>query len=133
MQKTEKDRLIEFIEFTGMTDEKFASKVGITRQIVSLWKRERAYPSSDKIIKIIKTFPDLDANWLIRGEKIGEESKKHTSFYLAEMAESYEKESMIPMQIFNEVKKNYEDQIAFLRGQIRFLQVQISPDYKEGV
>lgn len=62
------NRLFEYIETKGLTQEEFGGKLMLSRAAVSAWRNGHSAPSGDRIIDILLTYEDLDANWLIRGK-----------------------------------------------------------------
>ena len=61
-------RIKDFIEFVGMTDAAFAKKIGVKQP--TLWSQLRSVsgPSGVTLSRIAREFPELDCNWLLRGE-----------------------------------------------------------------
>ena len=50
----------------GMTQEELADRLGVSRQAVSKWESDTAFPETDKIIELCKLF-DLSADELLLG------------------------------------------------------------------
>lgn len=65
MEKTVKQRLMEFAEFRNLSISKFESLCGLGNGYVSKLKSE---PGSRKLEDILKTFPELSRAWLLFGE-----------------------------------------------------------------
>lgn len=65
MEKTVKQRLIEFAEFRNLSISKFESLCGLGNGYVGKLKSE---PGSRKLEDILKTFPELNRAWLLFGE-----------------------------------------------------------------
>ncbi len=61
-------RIKDFIAFNGMTDAAFAKKIDIKQP--TLWSQMRSVngPSSVTLENIARAFPNLNCNWLLRGE-----------------------------------------------------------------
>ena len=51
-----------------MTQEEFADYMGVTRQSVSRWEMNKAYPDIEKIIRICELY-DVSVDYLLRGEE----------------------------------------------------------------
>lgn len=62
------NRLFDYIESKGLTQAEFGEKLMLSRAAVSAWRNGHSAPSGDRIIDILLTYEDLDANWLIRGK-----------------------------------------------------------------
>ena len=61
------NRIKKVIESSGLTDARFAKKIGL--QQVSLWRQlngERKV-SLETVMAIASAYPEVDCNWLIRG------------------------------------------------------------------
>ncbi len=65
MYKTVKERLAAFIEFKGLSKNKFEQMCGLSRRYASNISRSI---QPDKIEKISLAFPDLNTGWLLTGE-----------------------------------------------------------------
>lgn len=52
----------------GMTQEELADRLGVSRQAVSKWESDTAFPETDKLIELCKLF-SLSADELLLGEK----------------------------------------------------------------
>lgn len=65
MCKTVKERLAAFIEFKGLSKNKFEQMCGLSRRYASNISRSI---QPDKIEKISLAFPDLNTGWLLTGE-----------------------------------------------------------------
>ena len=68
MNLTLVDRIYQIIDSNNLTQLKFAEIIGIQRSNISEWKTGKSSPFPKVLIKIVKEFPQIDANWLIRGE-----------------------------------------------------------------
>lgn len=62
-----KDRIIQFLSENNLTSTKFADEIGVQRSSISHILSGRNKPSFDFIEKMLKAYPDLDAQWLITG------------------------------------------------------------------
>lgn len=63
-----KDRIKKFMNVKSLTAAELADKIGVQRSNVSHVLNGRNNPSSVFIEKLLQTFPELDARWLILGE-----------------------------------------------------------------
>jgi len=61
-------RIFEYIGENGLTVQKFADIIGVTRGTVQNWKSGHSEPEHKRIIDIIQRIEDIDANYLIRGK-----------------------------------------------------------------
>lgn len=65
MERTVKQRIIEFIKYKGIGQTKFEKAVGLSNGYLN---QLRHAPSYEKIQMIIGAFPDLNEVWLLTGE-----------------------------------------------------------------
>lgn len=70
-------RLKTFIHYTSLTDRAFAQQCGIAQNTMSYYLSGQRKPSFEAVEKILQSFPELSAEWLIRGE--GEMLKQEIS------------------------------------------------------
>jgi len=63
-------RIFEIIERLNLNQTKLSQVLGITKSNLSEWKTGRGEPSPKVILKFLYYFPEVDANWLIRGKGI---------------------------------------------------------------
>jgi hypothetical protein len=77
-----KERLIEFLSYLGMGQNKFEEKVGLSIGYINKLKGDMKL---NTVNKVISTYPELNKEWLIAGEgnmlKIDTLSKKLIPFY----------------------------------------------------
>ena len=62
------ERLLEYRNCKGLSQEKLAEKVGVTRQTVSKWETNQSVPDFDKILPLCEAL-GLTTEELITGEK----------------------------------------------------------------
>lgn len=62
-----RDNLQHLRATRGMTQEQLAMMVGVSRQSVTKWESERAYPEMDKLLKICQVF-DCTIDDLVQGD-----------------------------------------------------------------
>lgn len=80
MLNTVKDRLIAFIQYKGITKNKFETLCGLSKRYVSNISRSI---SPDITERISLTFPDLNMGWILTGEgtMLKSEQKKPEELY----------------------------------------------------
>jgi len=62
------DRIKKIISDNQLTNSSFADKIGVPRSSISHILSGRNNPSLDLIIKILQSFPEINADFLLRGE-----------------------------------------------------------------
>lgn len=62
------DRLIEFIEYAGLSARQFDLSIGAANGYTLRMKKNHASIGSDVIENILKKYPQLNVVWLITGE-----------------------------------------------------------------
>ena len=67
MENSVTQRIFEVIETKRISSATVSQVLGITRANLTDWKMGRSEPSPKIIIKFLYHFPEVDANWLIRG------------------------------------------------------------------
>jgi transcriptional regulator with XRE-family HTH domain len=65
------DRIIKVLDERGLDGKKIAEMTDLSPQSISSWKQHKSSPSGDSLVKIIKYLNDIDARWLLTGEKQG--------------------------------------------------------------
>lgn len=63
-----RERILQVMENEGLTPSKFAETIGIQRSAMSHIISGRNNPSLDVFMKILETFPYVDADWLLFGK-----------------------------------------------------------------
>ena len=99
-----KDRIKTFMDYVELTAAQLADKIGVQRSSFSHILNGRNKPSADFIIKLLKTFPDLDANWLFGNSDImllSLKKRRQPQFYDQE-----EKQK----ELFNDTNKDVEEE-----------------------
>ncbi len=61
-------RIKSIISDNGLTNSSFADKIGVPRSTISHILSGRNNPSLDIIIKILDSFDEINANFLLKGE-----------------------------------------------------------------
>lgn len=78
----------------GMTQEELAEKMGVSRQTVSKWELDAAYPEMDKVIELCKLF-SCSMDQLVR-EDINVSNEAYLNIRVEEVASfSYVKYAVI--------------------------------------
>lgn len=63
-----RERIIELLEAKGLSNSKFAEMIDIQKSSVSHFLRGRNNPSLEVVVKILKTFKEINPDWLLLGE-----------------------------------------------------------------
>ena len=93
------DRLAQFVRHTGLSDNQFTLKSGLSNGLLANIIKKKSSFTNDTIEKILYAFPELNIEWVLRGE--GEMLRKRaqtSSLVLKEAQEKYQiskKESQI--------------------------------------
>ena len=72
------NRIQELIEKKNLSKSAFAKEIGIQRSSLAHFFSGRNKPSSDFFLKIKESYPELDLNWLISGNKRNKSKKYQT-------------------------------------------------------
>ena len=73
------ERIKRIISDSGLSNSSFADKIGVPRSSISHILSGRNNPSLDLIIKILRNFDDINADFILKGEAlppIDKDSKK---------------------------------------------------------
>lgn len=62
------ERLKLVLEYYHLSATAFAEKIGVQRSSISHLLSGRNKPSLDFVLKILKTFPDIELYWLMNGD-----------------------------------------------------------------
>ena len=96
---TLKDRLIDFIEFKGLTAKKFEEHVGLSNAAVSKMGDNTRRSTIDKISN---KFPELNRTWLLTGEGnmiISESEPQANAEFLGRAVEA-NREATVPVRFY---------------------------------
>lgn len=63
-----KTRIEEIMKKQDLSSSQFADKIGVPRSGLSHVLKGRNNPSLDYVLRILKSFPEIDSNWLLTGE-----------------------------------------------------------------
>lgn len=132
-------RIKDIIRQKAKNREMFAEKVGVSINTLDAYLKKKCKISLDLITKILLTYPDLSAEWLLRGE--GEmlrtsiynnvnnfEINKNSTVHKGDVTGSYNSVAPSDSELQQEVKtlkekeKLYLLQIAELKNDKLFLQ-----------
>lgn len=61
-------RILEYRKAANMSQEEFALKIGVSRQAVSKWELDKAYPDLDKLVDICEIF-QISIDELVHGKQ----------------------------------------------------------------
>lgn len=61
-------RLKQFIEYKGLTNASFERQTGISNGVIGMADKRKGGLNSDALQKVLYSFPELNANWLITGK-----------------------------------------------------------------
>ena len=91
------ERILELMKSKNLTPSQFADEIGIQRSGISHLLSGRNKPSLEFVLKIIKRYPDVKADWLLYGNEepetgtnpspVSGETKEATLFDLVETPE----------------------------------------------
>lgn len=73
-EETITNRIVQLMNKEGHTINTFARKLNISWTSANNIITGRNTPNYDTIVKILTSFENIDANWLIMGQKRGEET-----------------------------------------------------------
>ncbi len=62
------NRLGKILDFYGLSGAAFADKINVQRSSISHLLTGRNKPSLEFVLKVIKTFPEVDLYWLLDGK-----------------------------------------------------------------
>ena len=111
-------RIKSIISDNGFTNSSFADKIGVPRSTISHILSGRNNPSLDIIIKILDSFDEINANFLLKGEastpSINRENKDFantdlTLFPELDVKESPKKELKIDEELVKSVILVYQN------------------------
>lgn len=79
------ERIQKIIEIKGLSSSQFADEIQVQRSGVSHILSGRNKPSLDFILKVLSSYPDIDADWLLFGKgkmmsNVNEKVKQNIDF-----------------------------------------------------
>ncbi len=88
------DRIAFLINSLGITKNKFSNEIKVSAPVIhNIIKARRSKPSFEILSKILTTYKEVNADWLLRGE--GEVWRKHTEILRSYKPNSKELETKI--------------------------------------
>ena len=100
-------RLYDLRKATGLSQEKAAEQLGVTRQTVSKWETDQTTPDFDKIIPICKLYNVTTA------ELFGEEKENDYSYNIDSNTEQTDGDSFSEAEKFK-IRHKYKIRFAVL-------------------
>ncbi|PQL94683.1 hypothetical protein [Apibacter adventoris] len=79
INKTTIERLVEFMEYKNLNDNKITSIAGLSVGLIGRARKNNSGLHSDTIEKILTSFPELNPTWLLtgKGNMLNKESEKN--------------------------------------------------------
>lgn len=68
VNKSTIERLVEFMDYKGLNDNKITSIAGLSVGLIGRAKKNKSGLHSDTIEKILFSFPELNPTWLLTGK-----------------------------------------------------------------
>lgn len=97
-------RIQEILKVKNLTPTQFADLVGVQRSSMSHILSGRNKPSLEFILKILRTFPDIKAEWLLHGDntpiigqQVDEKNLNENEFTLFDIPPMVEKPKVSPL------------------------------------
>lgn len=82
------DRLKQYLTMRGISERGLSEQVGVSQQSMNNYMNRQYRMSVDVAMKILELFPDLSAEWLLRGE--GEMKKAKGDKVIGNLQRMYE-------------------------------------------
>lgn len=101
MEKSINQRVREFIDSLGVSDNQFAKSIGITQSVIASMFSRNTEPSSKVIVSILNAYANLSAEWLMTGK--GEMLQKDSSSSYVDNATTAIKEKIIQYLKYKEI------------------------------
>lgn len=93
------ERLEHLLQYYGLSASVFADKINVQRSSISHLLSGRNKPSLDFVMKVVRTFPEVNLYWLLNGKgSFPDDSKEGPSPSLAEKSVEAVKEKKISVQ-----------------------------------
>lgn len=67
------ERVKKVMDENDLSSSQMADKIGVQRSAMSHVLSGRNKPSLDFVLKVLKSFPNISSEWLLKGQKIGAE------------------------------------------------------------
>lgn len=108
-------RIRELIQFSGITDNAFAKKIGITQSVIASMFQRGTEPSAKVITSILCTYEEVSAEWLLRGKgdmliqkeetELGVEKLKSIVYTIANLQDEINKKTVLTQNLLEENQK----------------------------
>lgn len=72
-------RIQEYRKMAGLNQEEFAEKIGVSRQAVSKWERDKAYPDLDRLVCICEILNAPVEELLYGNREAEQDNRQETS------------------------------------------------------
>jgi transcriptional regulator with XRE-family HTH domain len=69
-------RFEKILSYYGLTASAFADKIGVQRSSISHLLTGRNKPSLEFVMRVVKTFPEVNLYWLLNGKGVFPSNKK---------------------------------------------------------
>lgn len=116
MENVINQRIKEIIRLENTNDKDFAIAINVPQNTLSQIFSRGNYPKSDLILSILTTYPNISAEWLMRGE--GEMLRTKRSL---PVMNEYNKSDMDLIRELREDKKMLQDYVAHLANSVENL------------
>lgn len=119
-------RIRELIQFSGITDNAFAKKIGVTQSVIASMFQRGTEPSAKVITSILLTFEEISAEWLLRGkgnmliQKEGTEPSidklKSIVYTIANLQDEINEKTVLTQRLLEENQK-LKGELAMLKNE----------------
>jgi hypothetical protein len=120
MEKTITDRIFTMLHDNHLTNTELSRILGVQKTNISEWKTGKSQPSARLILKLLFHFPEVDANWLIRGKPAEKSGQTATGNYniqagTSAMVNEHQNELKTENTHLKQLLKEKEEQIILLK------------------
>jgi transcriptional regulator with XRE-family HTH domain len=114
------DRIFEVLKQNEVKDAQLSRTLGVSRTTISEWRNGKNSPSPKLILKFLFHFPEVDANWLIRGKPAEKSGQTATVNYNVQagtsaMVNEHQNELKTENSHLKQLLKEKEEQIKLLK------------------
>ena len=120
---TSRDRIIKFVEYKGISKNKFYKETGLSNGFLD----KNNHPGADKIEKIIYSYPELCAEWLITGE--GSMLKNDTLYNIPQKLTAHRADKGIPLVEAQAIADFWKEQFSIRASDVR--EYYVIPKFKD--
>ena len=96
---TLEEQIKHYRKQAGLSQEKMAEKIGVSRQAITKWENGQVIPEVEKIVELSKVF-DVTVDYLLKPSEIDELSVK------TEILEQQQKQMLVREQKRTQISKN---------------------------